>query len=70
MNSLTVKHKDDGGPERIWPVDSVSYDESAARLTGFREGQPNLVWESGHAFVMNASGKTVGAYSMRRPVGR
>jgi hypothetical protein len=65
MGGLTVKHKEDGGPERIEPVDSVQYDEGAARLTGFREGKPTLTWESGHAFVMNAAGKTVGVYNMR-----
>lgn len=64
--NLTVKHKDDGGPETIEPVDSVEYDERVPRLTGHREGKPDLVWESGHAFVMNGGGKTVGVYNMRK----
>lgn len=67
---MTVKHRDKDGLEKIEPVDSVSYDADNYVLIGHRAGQEDLRWTDGHAFVMNAAGKTVGVYNMRKGGGR
>ena len=62
---LTVKHISDGGHESIDSVVSVIFEPEANVLIGCGPNRVEVArYSSGHAYVMNGDGKTVGAYNL------
>lgn len=66
---MTIKHVENG-KESIVSVDTVDFDAKTGVLTGHLpavngKAGGSVIFSSGHAFVMNDQGKTVGAYNMR-----
>ena len=63
---LTIKHVEDGGHESIEAVVSVIHDPEENLLIGCGPNRVEIIrYTSGHAFVMNDAGKTVGVYNLR-----
>lgn len=64
----TIKHVDDGGRERLHEVNSVGFDHKTKELLGYGPTEETIVARCvmGHAYVMNAQGKTVGVYNLQK----
>lgn len=63
---LTIKHIEDDGHESIDSVVSVIHNAKDNTLIGCGPNRIEVIrYTSGHAFVMNDAGKTVGVYNLR-----
>jgi hypothetical protein len=70
---MTIKHVEDNGHETVVTVNDVSFDPKDGCLIGYGSPGPDegarvngmVRYNSGHAFVMNEQGKTVGVYNLR-----
>lgn len=71
---LTLKHVEDDGHESMMEAISVSFDGKKGELTGYGSPGPDegarkdgvVKYATGHVYVMNGQGKTVGVYSLRK----
>lgn len=61
---MTLKHITPGGHESVTSLVSVSYDPETNILIGHGTPSGDVEWRTGRAYVMNAHGKTVAAYSL------
>ena len=63
---LTIKYIDEFKKETVISAVSVEFNPATSELIGYGAASEVSRFTSGHAFVMNANGKTVGVYNLRR----